>query len=919
MPGTGDLMKQFKRVILILVPILLALMLGAYFAIRSAFPPERIAALVTTEGSAILGRDVKVGKVIVGVFPRLKLGVRAVEVANDSGFSSEPLLTLKSLDLSISWLSLLRFSPQIYEIRLVEPNILFEVDSTGRTNLQSLGSQDSTLEDTATALPELPASVSLESFVIENGRVRYRDTQGGQEITLGRIDQQASLSLDPKLTNVLTAGSLTIAEISLSDAASGVRKGGVKIAVTHDLHVDLPGDSLTIRNVTLSFQDVKAHVKGSLREFSTPTPTADIHVSAPEISLASLFAEIPSEISPELGKLKVAGTASLNVSLQGVLDTAPEKAIRALKADIGLRNGSFGHKDVPQGISDFTVDLSVRGDSVRLKNLSFHSGPNPFTVEFLITEILNPVPFLRSLKVGGELDYGNLVALAHKMEVLDPTINVSGRQTFRVSASGPLDPTHPENLSVNGRSELIGINAQVPDFPVVQARGITTFTGETIRQQLTVKLGHSDATVGVLVKNYLSLVLSENPGGPPNPRTHIGVDIKSSLIDLDELLPKTGSDAPDTSAPLTAYPDWPPLDADVTISLARTRLMNLDLSNYSQTVTVRQQSARSDLKGTLYSGGFSSSVVVTPRDSLDWGFGFKLNVNKVEANDFISRLNDRVPLQNKMLRSLAGTDSALFGKFTMALDLKTHGLPAAFASNLSGPIVFSVTDGKIVGVEWTKSLSASLAKAHSSLGFEQLEFSELKGDLLAENGNLVVRDLSFDSPRAGAGRAAGTIGFDNSLKLQLTQALPPAATAMVTGASNALLGQLQKFAPGLPGGSLFPSDNQGRALLYFIVDGDLSKPRFALDAKRMASEGSGNAVKASAQKALQDAARKKQEELSARAQEERAKLEAAAKAKFDAEKKRLEDAAAAEKKKLSDKAAAEAKKQGKKILEGLGK
>src|SRR5690606_34942804 len=156
--------------------------------------------------------------------------------------------------------------------------------------------------------------------------------------------------------------------------------------------------------------------------------------------------------------------------------------------------------------------------------------------------------------------------------------------------------------------------------------------------------------------------------------------------------------------------------------------------------------AVTDLGGSLYSGGFASTLAITPRDTVDWGIGFRLKVAKVEANDFISRLNDRVPLKNKLLRSLAATDSAIYGKFNLDLDLRTHGLPDSFAANLSGPIVFSVTDGRLVGVEWTKSLSGTLAKAHSSLGFEQLSFSELRGDLLARDGKLIVRDLSFDSP-----------------------------------------------------------------------------------------------------------------------------------------------------------------------------
>jgi uncharacterized protein involved in outer membrane biogenesis len=908
-------MKSFKRILIIAVLVLLALGVAAYVGIRVAFPPEKIAEIVRTQGSEILGREVQVEGVRVGVFPRLKVGVRSVSLANDSGFSAEPTLSLKSLDLSISWWSLLRFSPVIYEVRLVEPDLLFEVDANGRNNLESLGAQDTTAEDTATALPELPASVSLRTFIIENGRVRYRDAQSGQEITLGRIDQKASLTTDPKLSDIRTAGALTISEVSVSDAASGLRKGGVKISVSHDLRVDLPGDSLRIHSVDVSFQDVKAHVDGSLKDFSTPAPIADIRISAPDVSLASLFAEIPTEISPELLKLRVAGKASLEARIRGVVDST---ALKAVHADIKVRQGAFSHDDVPQGVTDFNMDLRVRGDSVLLDKLAFRSGPNPFEMSARVTEAVHPVPYLRKLAVRGELDLGNLAGLAQKMGLLDPAIHVSGRQTVTLSASGPLDAEHPERLSAQGRFEFIGVQARVPEFPPLKLHGTANIDNEIIRSNLATRIGNSDAMVDVLVRNYLALVLVEDGKGP---RTSVKVDVRSKLLDLDELLPKTGADAPDTSAPLTEYPEWPPVDADVTVTLARTRLMNLDMTGFSLKTLVREKSAVTDLKGTLYSGGFSSTISVIPKDTRDWAFGFLLNVDKVEANDFISRLNDRVPLQNKMLRSLAGTDNALFGKFTMKMDLKTHGLPAAFADNLSGPIVFSVTDGRIVGVEWTKSLSASLAKAHSSLGFEQLTFSALKGDLLAENGKMMVRDFSFDSQRAGAAKANGSIGFDNTLNLQLTQALPPAASGVVAGAGNALLGQLKQLIPGadVAGASLFPTDKEGRALLYYLVSGEVTSPRFMLDLKRMASEGSGNAVKASAQKALADAARKKQEELEARAREEKAKLETAARDRIAAEKKILEDKAAAEAKAVKEKAAAEAKKKAKKILEGMGK
>src|SRR5690606_32764643 len=114
-------MKRLKTILIVVAAVFVALLVAGYVAVRVAFPPEKIGEIVRTQGTAILGREVGVGSVSVGVFPRLKVAVRDVSLANDTGFSNEPALSLKSLDLSVSWLSLLRFAPRIHEIRLVEP------------------------------------------------------------------------------------------------------------------------------------------------------------------------------------------------------------------------------------------------------------------------------------------------------------------------------------------------------------------------------------------------------------------------------------------------------------------------------------------------------------------------------------------------------------------------------------------------------------------------------------------------------------------------------------------------------------------------------------------------------------------------------------------------------------------------------
>src|SRR3954471_8529732 len=169
-------MKVLKRIILAGIVLLLLLSLGAYFAIKIAFPPAKIKELVHKHGSEALNRDVSVQDVSIRVFPNLKLSVREINVANAQGFSADPCIKLRELALSINFLSLLKFSPVVNEIKLVDPEILYEVSRDGHNNLEGIGKTDTAAppKDTSKTL-ESPAAVALKSFVIENGRVRYRD------------------------------------------------------------------------------------------------------------------------------------------------------------------------------------------------------------------------------------------------------------------------------------------------------------------------------------------------------------------------------------------------------------------------------------------------------------------------------------------------------------------------------------------------------------------------------------------------------------------------------------------------------------------------------------------------------------------------------------------------------------------------
>jgi hypothetical protein len=215
----------------------------------------------------------------------------------------------------------------------------------------------------------------------------------------------------------------------------------------------------------------------------------------------------------------------------------------------------------------------------------------------------------------------------------------------------------------------------------------------------------------------------------------------------------------------------------------------------------------------------------------------------------------------------------------------------------------------------TSGFSGALNKVNSNLGFKDMTFGLFKLDMAAENGRLLVRDAKINESPMGTVSAKGSVGMDNTLALQIDQALPPAASKSLLGATGAATSALAKLSgiSELGQAGLFPKDSQGRALLYFVVGGTLTHPDFKLDAKRMASEAN-----AGAKSALSSMVDTKKAELKAKFDAEKAKLESQAKAKADSVKKELEAKAEAEKKKAVEGAKGKAKEEAKKALKGLG-
>ncbi|MCL2207254.1 MAG: AsmA family protein [Fibromonadales bacterium] len=914
-------MKKLFKIAGILAIIFVLALIAAVIAIKQAFPPERIKALVEEQATKTLHREVSVGGAGFSIWP-LGISLENIKVANNpgKGFSKDPMLDLPKAIVKIDLTKLLLLQVAIDKISIENLSLLYEVMPDGRTSIDGLGgAPDTTAKDTAKldlSNIELPGSLALNSFEIKDAKVIFNDLSAKRKIILGDIDLSTSLSLNKTLENIKTSTALTLNEISLEDGGLGVRKGDISVFLNTDINANLRVQHVNIQKFSAGLQSINVNVSGTVDRFLEKTIIADVKVETNQIDLAALVKEIPAGINPEIPKVSASGTASFNAAVKGAI--IPEQ-IPPVSGNLVLSNIAIGHSDLPAGVQSLTGNIAFTENTVSIKPLTFQLAGQPTNVLLEASNLLSKQPMLNNLSANTKLDLGALYALASKLITIKEISTLSGHLEANLSAKGILDPARPENISVSGSANMQNIAVKTPLIPdAISVNGAVKFSNTEISAEPAVHIGNSDVKVKAVVKDYLAMVMPKLAAGK---KTNVNVDVSSSNLELDRLLPPgdPNKPAPEESPEMEIYPELPDVVANVNVNLAKTVFRHLTLSNFNLGVNFANNKATVAGKGQLYTGGFNTNVAVDLSNRKSANVKFALNVDKVEANDFISNGNNNITGDSEIAKQIRDLDNTVFGKFSMKMDVSTKGLPQNFIDNLTGPISVQIASGSLKGSKILGSVGSAIS------GFEvagqkvlkdkvpindkgDMSFDDLKAEFEAKDGQLLVKDLKVNANALGQFAFGGGVGFNGILNLKMQNTMSPSISSS--------LNSLTAKSPV----ALYQKDSKGNALLFFNIGGTFADPKVTLDASKMANPIADLKNLATAK------INEVKDQAKAKLNEEKAKLEAAAKAQADklkaeaeAQKKKLEAEAAAKKKEAEDKAKKEAENKVKGALKGLKK
>jgi len=816
-------MKRVVKFGLIGAGVLVVLWGALAVTVWVAFPPAKVKALVLDEAGTVLHRKVGLESARVRVFPFLGVSLTGLSVGNnpDSGFSAEPLASLKSLDVRLSLASLLHLSPVVDAIVLEKPSIRLEVLADGRTGLDGIGGpKDTTHQAKSDSVKPLtlPFPLSVKSISIVDGSIAYLDHKADREVVLGDISQEISVSADKSLQNVESKGVLSIKDISVSGKGFPVRKGGIHLEVEHDISLNLPGASVEIRRVRVSLQDIGATLSGTASNILTK-PSVDLKIAtdAP-IDLSKVLAQVPPEISPELSKLSLAGQVEFDLTAKGEVGAG---SVPDVDGTIRAKSISASVQGLPAKLSGLGSRVTIHHTrTVEIDSTGWTLDGAPGSLSLAVDSLPVPphksVPVLRELSAQGKVDLGSFAqVMAPLVPALD-SLKPAGQLSWSVTGHGRLDPQNPLGLQIQGTAGLSKVSAKIsglPDRPVVD--GNATLANTSAGAVVAIVMGPTDLSVDAKVADWLALVLPKLAQGKT---TAVTVAARSRKIDLDRLLPPPDTAKKPPSATPSEIPELPKVSLVATFQAGVVQALGLSVTGVSGKASLQKEQLAESMSASLAGGKINQNLSADLSDRKAPGIHLVADLSGVQIHDVLVGLKDRIP--PGAAKSLY---DKVYGKGGGHLQASVKAPIADIGKKLTADLSGSLADGKIVDFPAIASITS---KAHAIFptvpSSGELDFKTLSVQAQLVDGKVILKDLQADGSSLGMVQAEGTIGADQSLDMHAQTHLPPGVSGALQSGVSSLFSSI-----GMSGASLLPTDAQKRVVLGWHVTGSVASPSVA--------------------------------------------------------------------------------------------
>jgi uncharacterized protein involved in outer membrane biogenesis len=823
---------------------------------------------IITQLERRLGRQVKLGAMRLRALPSIKIEVDEVAIGDDAQFAQSDFVKAKSVKLQIGLWSLLRGSPEVSGIEMVEPAVtLIKVDE-GKWNWGTLKPLQSSDQESSPAPFDVLARDGRFTLIDRSVNPAVEKTYTGVTVALDDFSSRRAFDF----VIGLTVPGEKAGKVEMEGEAGPIdSQDGAQTPIDARLRMqdaDLAGlESLMgagARHGGRLTMDVR--VKGKLAEGLK----AEGEVKADQLRLAEGVepARAPLEATFALtakSERKSAERSEISLAID-----RGEVRIGKTKADVTGR--------VSRIPDDPFIDLQIRGDGMALDSLlesayAFGFGPPPGTkASGAATVNLRASGDTRSTSLDGRVEIRDLKfrssSMPQTMTVSELKLDCSPQEIAAAPFRATLSRTTVEfnNLKISdyrkqprAHLDVATSDAQLDDLiKIAESFGARPEVGgggkASLKASIDTGLSETDRTMNISGSGKLTGArLQMAQASKPIDVANADLVFTGDSLQVDNLAARLGSSQVDGWLQIKNF-DQPVAAFDLKadqLSLAEMRqtltsgqkprsksasagsmraegqlsagkliLEGLTATDVRSKVALANQALSLDpLSLKLYGGAYQGSARIDLSGGAQNPPEIALNgrFNGIDVNQFLSS---------------SGPKSVIYGRADGSLNVRCRGdSPDALAKTLTGDGAVAISDGKFTSFDLMKQVEALGKLANLPTGGVGAAFRSLKTNLKFDRGRLttdalqlVMEDLSVTGE--GAMQLGDAPAVDYSLLARLSPALTKRALSQSgESGTGSLLQSIGKLASKL--GSFFVE--QDSMVVPIRMSGPLKQPSFGLN------------------------------------------------------------------------------------------
>lgn len=724
------------------------LLLSAVVALSYIYQ-DKIISLFIEEANKHIKTPVNVGKInfsILEKFPHLSIGMDNIVIQEGIHGSTAPLAKAKRIYFTFSILDFIQGNYIVNQVYLENGEVYPKILKSGKNNY-TIFEKDSTSDGGS-------VSFKLEKIILNKVLLNYSDEKRDQDFTLFAENVSANLFTENRIFDVGLQGEVTSHSIQVQ---------GEEYFRNKDLRLDAKflydqnSDSIAIYPSVVKVHESEFLVEGNY--YNNGTSQIDLSVQGENTDIQTILSLVPEKFYEKFKVYKSEGNVYFAGTLKGEIS---ETEYPALNISFGCKEASFFHPRYKKEITKVNLEGTFTNNKandlssaiLQLKNIKGSLDGRRFSGNLTLQNFSD---YYLSCKIDGEFDVQSLLGF-YPVEEIE---SASGLINLDVSFDGRLNnlKTTKTATKTKASGEIIlddlSFNLKKNNLPFTDFNGSFIFKNDDLAiSDFSGEVGNSKFLLNGFFNNVLAyLIFDDQP-------ISIEADLKSSLLDIDELLTGNVKEQSKTVEGEQYYSSFnisPKLVLSFNCDIDQIKFRRLKGRNLKGQLKVKNQIATGNKIHINAAGGsmtLDGTVDAGSKNQIEVKTQAAFEGIDIDSLFYIFQNFNQDFLVEKHLKGQIYAEVNSYMMFDDNLRLNTQ----SFRSEVG----ISIKNGELNNFEPMQKLSKYVEEE----SLARLRFSEIKNLILIDNKTIFLPDMEIQS-NVSSIRVNGTHTFDQHIDYHL--------------------------------------------------------------------------------------------------------------------------------------------------------